>query len=1034
MKRRWWIVAATAVVIAAVVAVAVISTRPDMPVSGRPTAADGTTGTTGSSAPSGTAPTPADPSTAFAALLQTTGPDGTIGLQQAQQSFAYLFGPIPGVALPPGLPDPTELRLSGTGALRSMLAHWAELTTDQQLAVSRIALPPAGEQPRLRPRSLAERAEAAARAADKDTAAAVLRPVLDSLSGQVSSKLGGQIIPSPQLYLVDTEVEGAYAWALGLAAGEAPDDLGRNPITPNGGPAVACNLYLPPSAWESVGTAVPAALTATLAHELVHCYQNYSYPTLTAQRAAPSWLIEGTAEFGGIDITGNTGTVPSNWTIYLTQQAPLFERTYTAMGWWFQLQHIGRDPWAVFPKIWSGAQDSVPAYLTAGGDRDDIYDTWASTLVRQPAFGDAWEVHGKAVSGETPPIETIPADGGTVQSPAFDIRVAKISSETTAGVGDDTIVRITASNPLRMHDSAGFEEVHFTQGDYCLGGTCVCPENTERAGDEITRVSAPLFLGVPGGETGNGAIADTMSLQEYCRRKPPQRPPPPGELQPAPEGSTPHAPPDNPNTLPDPAEPAGSRGDPHLTSFDGRDFAFQAAGEFTLALSDSNDLEVQARQEPLRNADGSENLSVTVTIAVAASVAGDRISITSTPERSDIRLDGVRTDVRERTTLPGGGTIEPITGGFQVGWPDGDILVVLPNGTRGLNLQLTPANGRLGTVQGMLGPYENVPRNPAMQDRAGTRYPSVVGDAPTDPLYTVVGESWRVSQEQSLFDYEPGQSTATFTRRDVPDKLVNPADLAPEAMQAAALACQSVAEADRDSCEYDVAVSQDTGFADGYVALAQLASNGGDVSLGQPVPAGTVEPGETISFTLPDNDIRDLYFASTTDCAASLTVFWRVTAPDGSDTLQNAMCADHGRVPTTAAGTWTVEVFVDAGAEEGGAYGFVVTPAGPVTDLDLTIPSDVLNGQLQGPAATDRYAFSGLQGDVLTVTALPGCDPDTPLLWGLEDPNGYIVTLRTSACADLGEQTLTTNGQWRLVVWNPTALEVPLSYGFAVRE
>lgn len=161
-------------------------------------------------------------------------------------------------------------------------------------------------------------------------------------------------------------------------------------------------------------------------------------------------------------------------------------------------------------------------------------------------------------------------------------------------------------------------------------------------------------------------------------------------------------------------------------------------------------------------------------------------------------------------------------------------------------------------------------------------------------------------------------------------------------------------------------------------------------------------------------------------------MFWRVTAPDGTDTLQSAMCTDVGRVATTTAGTWTIEVFVDAVADEGGSYGFAVTPAGPVTERELTIPGEVTAAELRGPGAADRYAFNGLQGDVLQLSVLPGCDPGTPLMWGLEDPNGFVVTLRTSACSDLGEQTLTTNGRWHLVVWNPTAADLSLPYGFSV--
>lgn len=1031
-KRRWWLLGGAALVAAIIAAAAIVALQPE-PVAGEATAGSGQP-TAGTGTPTGrTGSTPADgPDPALMALLGRTEPDGTVGLEQAKQAFSYLFTPLTGVSIPAGLPDPEDLHLSGSGAVRSMLAHWDELDDAERTAVSAIAVPPPGEQPRLRQPTAAERK----RDTDKASAASLLRPEVDRLVVAVAQRLG-RTIPSPLVYLVDTESDGAWAWTLGLADGEVPNEGGDDPMAPNGGPAKACNMYLPPSTWGRVASAVPQEMTSTLAHEVVHCFQNFSYPTLADQRKAPGWLLEGTAEFGAIDITGAAAGNPSNWKLYLTSQLPLFERTYTAMGWWFQVQHVGRDPWTLFPTIWGGAQNSVTAYLTAGGDGDDMYDTWASTLFRQPAWGDAWEVHGVAVPGDMPPVPTIQADGGTVESPGFDIRVAKISGEVTAGA--DTIVRITASAPVRMQDAAGFEEVHFSQGDYCIGATCVCPEGTERAGEEVQRVTAPLALAVPGGETGNAAISDTMTLQEYCRRKPPPRPTPPGENQTAPAGSRPHALPDNPNSRgPDaPQRPAGSTGDPHLTSFDGNTFGFQAAGEFTLALADAGDLEVQARQEPARGPHGSENLTVTVTTAVAASVNGDRISLTAAPDRTELRLDGEQVDLREPRALPGGGTVAPITGGFRVGWPDGTELIAMPNGGYGLNLEITPAAGRLGMLHGMLGPYEGVERSPTMEDRDGTRYPAVTGATPTDPLYTVVGASWRVTAAGSLFDYTYNESTDTFNRPAVPTALVDPSALTQEQRTAAATACAGVDEVDKDYCEFDVAVSGDSGYAAGYTALRDVAPvQDAAVTLGVPVGPGTLAPGETTTFTA-DDDANALYFAGESDCAGNESVQWRVTAPDGQESLLASICEDHGRISSTTSGTWRIHVMVDAAAPEGGSYEFTVHPAGPIREFPLPVPGSVGTGgavepgALRGAGATDRFSFSGLQGDVLILTALPGCSVDSPLLWGLEDPNGFVVTLRTSACDDLGAQTLTTNGQWHVIVWNPTAAAEPLQYDFS---
>ena len=53
-------------------------------------------------------------------------------------------------------------------------------------------------------------------------------------------------------------------------------------------------------------------------------------------------------------------------------------------------------------------------------------------------------------------------------------------------------------------------------------------------------------------------------------------------------------------------------GDPHLVTLDGADYDFQTVGEFILTESDSNNFQVQVRQQPL---DGSNNVSINTAVA-----------------------------------------------------------------------------------------------------------------------------------------------------------------------------------------------------------------------------------------------------------------------------------------------------------------------------------------------------------------------------------------------------------------------------------
>jgi len=229
---------------------------------------------------------------------------------------------------------------------------------------------------------------------------------------------------------------------------------------------------------------------------------------------------------------------------------------------------------------------------------------------------------------------------------------------------------------------------------------------------------------------------DVISLADWCEHWRPDRPvvpDPPSE----PSGLDGPSLPDNLNAPFEDALPAGSNGDPHLTSFDGHSFNFQAGGEFTLVRSDSGDLEVQARQEPLRRPDGHENTTISVNTAVAIQAGTDRVGIYQHPDRPELRINGQVVAPREAQQLSGGVRIQPDQGGYQLVWPDGSTVWVLPTGSYGLNVMITAAPGRKATMRGLLGPFTGQPRNPAMEDRAGKHYDRVA----TAELYKSVGPS-----------------------------------------------------------------------------------------------------------------------------------------------------------------------------------------------------------------------------------------------------------------------------------------------------
>ena len=128
---------------------------------------------------------------------------------------------------------------------------------------------------------------------------------------------------------------------------------------------------------------------------------------------------------------------------------------------------------------------------------------------------------------------------------------------------------------------------------------------------------------------------------------------------------------------------------------------------------------------------------------------------------------------------------------------------------------------------GLLGPVAHGGLGvPALPD--GTQLP-----ATTDRhqayvmLYGQFADAWRVTDATTLFDYDSGKSTASYTIKPYPTetKVLTLADLSPAQLAAGQAACSAITDSRlRDQCVFDVGVTGDAGFAGSY-AIAQAFMN-----------------------------------------------------------------------------------------------------------------------------------------------------------------------------------------------------------------
>jgi hypothetical protein len=219
-------------------------------------------------------------------------------------------------------------------------------------------------------------------------------------------------------------------------------------------------------------------------------------------------------------------------------------------------------------------------------------------------------------------------------------------------------------------------------------------------------------------------------------------------------------------------------GDPHMVSFDGLYYEFQGVGEFVLVRgrSPEDDFEIQGRMSPPAGVDDPRCQAVSLLDRVAVRFQGERWEI-------DLR-DGVRLFREGEPFVPGEGALSEgwgvvfRQGSLTLSWPDGT--VVQASGRR-LLVELSEA--RWGQVEGLLGRADG---SGLLYGGEGAAYRAPLT---LEALYAAYGESWRVSEEGSLFVYEEGEGPERFHDRAAPGLRVTLSDFAEGELSEARAGC-----------------------------------------------------------------------------------------------------------------------------------------------------------------------------------------------------------------------------------------------------
>lgn len=277
----------------------------------------------------------------------------------------------------------------------------------------------------------------------------------------------------------------------------------------------------------------------------------------------------------------------------------------------------------------------------------------------------------------------------------------------------------------------------------------------------------------------------------------------------------------------------GVYGDPHLVSLDGADFSFQFVGEFVGARSD--ELEVQIRASPFR-----EDRTISIVTATAIQVGGQRFVVSTGGKGLITSLDGRRlleADFDDELEV-GGASLLRRGSTFRLETPEGHVVKIFARSIA-MDVWVEPAPSSAGTWEGILGDFDG-DRSNDQRSRDGSPLPFSV------ELEDLRGfaDEWRVSDEESLFDYESGEDTETFTDRSFPDIPISIGSLPADVRHRAETVCREAGISQGralDACILDFAITGDISMIASAQATASVADG----------PSGSPDPGGDGSFPHP---------------------------------------------------------------------------------------------------------------------------------------------------------------------------------------
>ncbi|HEX5141181.1 MAG TPA: hypothetical protein VFX19_09570, partial [Dehalococcoidia bacterium] len=605
--------------------------------------------------------------TVWQQAINNTDADGRYSLQAALDLFATAYGPLPGSAARQDLGG--EQDVDGNIAIQAVMSHASELTTEQRAKIDEYLAPPAdADVITIPPVAQSAGRKLTAMIGAGDVVAALEPDVRQAFEdaatefrSQIAAKLGRDFAGEIKVFWKDSPAK------------ESPSNLADAWSDWPGGVFGDCHIRIYPRTQERE----PLKILSTLAHETFHCFQLDAFRTIDSYGIEPKWVVEGQATWVQAVLASGESCCENRWDQWLETQVDLRTRDYDAIGFYAHLAETGTDPWTVFQHMWDAGSDNALALEQAEANNDEFLDSWASSVMREPDRGEAWDTTGPGITdGSFSPVAKVLTEDNSIEisSPFFNTYTQFINLEVDA-------VKFSYEGHVRVSD--GTMDSTETDGKwFCVAGrdcTDKCLTDDEEPPPIDGTIGYVVAVASTGGVEGTIGRATGIKLKEECET-------------PSPSGSPP---------TPRPSPPADScnsgcpmsNGDVHIVPIEGQSYDFQAVGEYVLFRSADGSFEVQGRQEPYSGSD-----HVSINTAIAMRVGDQRIGVYGDPANSDrltILVDGTIVDPTAGPVSVGDAAITYVDGffpGYEVLFADGTRVSLAGQLQYGINLVINPSD------------------------------------------------------------------------------------------------------------------------------------------------------------------------------------------------------------------------------------------------------------------------------------------------------------------------------------------------------